>query len=214
MSTTDPAKGLSLGVVILAAGASSRMGRPKLLLPWGPTSVIGHLLEQWRALADAKQIAVVCAEAARELLGELDRLDFPQAQRIFNPQPERGMFSSIQCAANWDGWQPELTHWAISLGDQPLVRTKTLGNILECTAAGPDSICQPSRNGRGRHPVILPAAAFARLKNCPDDNLKQFLAAADLCVGRCEMDDPGLDLDLDEPSDYQRARKLALKNAP
>ena len=46
------------GVVILGAGASSRMGRPKLLLPWGDTSIIGHLIEQWRALA-AAQIAVV-----------------------------------------------------------------------------------------------------------------------------------------------------------
>ena len=214
MSTTEPSKGLSLGVVILAAGASSRMGRPKLLLPWGHTSVIGHLLEQWRALDNAKQIAVVCTEAARALLDELDRLEFPQAQRIVNPQPERGMFSSIQCAAKWDGWQPELTHWAISLGDQPLVRTTTLRNVLECAATGPESICQPSRNGRGRHPVILPAAVFARLRDCPDDNLKQFLAATDLCVGRCEIDDPGLDLDLDEPSDYRWARELALKNTP
>ena len=214
MSTPKRSKGLSLGMVILAAGASSRMGRPKLLLPWGHTSVVGHLLEQWRTLNSAKQIAVVCAEGARDLLDELDRLDFPQAQRIFNPQPQRGMFSSIQCAANWDGWQPGLTHWAISLGDQPLVRTTTLRNVLKCAAAGPDSICQPSRNGRGRHPVILPAAVFARLRNCPDETLKQFLAAADRGVAHCEMDDPGLDLDLDEPSDYQRARELALKNVP
>lgn len=213
MSTTDESMELSLGVAILAAGASSRMGRPKLLLPWGHTSVLGHLLEQWRALNSAKQIAVVCAEGARALLDELDRLDFPQAQRIFNPQPGRGMFSSIQCAASWDGWQPGLTHWVISLGDQPLVRTTTLGNALQCAAASPDSICQPSRNGRGRHPVILPAAVFARLRNCPEENLKQFLATADLCVTRCEMDDPGLDLDLDEPSDYERARALASKNA-
>ena len=41
---------MKLGVVILAAGASSRMGRPKLLLPWSGTTVIGHLLNQWRAL--------------------------------------------------------------------------------------------------------------------------------------------------------------------
>ena len=36
------------GVVILAAGASSRMGKPKLVLPWGKTSVLGHLIEQWK----------------------------------------------------------------------------------------------------------------------------------------------------------------------
>ena len=37
-------KNQPLGVIILGAGASSRMGRPKLLLPWGDTSVIGHLI--------------------------------------------------------------------------------------------------------------------------------------------------------------------------
>jgi len=39
---------LRIGVVILAAGASSRMGQPKLLLPWNDTSVLGDLLNQWK----------------------------------------------------------------------------------------------------------------------------------------------------------------------
>ena len=51
---------VALGVVFLGAGASARMGRPKLLLPWGGTSILGHLIGQWRALA-AEQIAVVGA---------------------------------------------------------------------------------------------------------------------------------------------------------
>jgi len=49
-----------LGVVILAAGASSRMGQPKMLLPWGKTSIIGHLIEQWQQ-GRPEQIAVVTA---------------------------------------------------------------------------------------------------------------------------------------------------------
>ena len=66
-----------LGVIILGAGASSRMGRPKLLLPWGDTTVIGHLIRQWRELG-AAQIAVVHRPGRlRKLDAELDRLDFP-----------------------------------------------------------------------------------------------------------------------------------------
>ena len=94
----------ALGVVILGAGASSRMGRPKLLLPWRGTTVIGAILRQWRELG-AAQIAVVLRPGDAPLAAELDRLDFPRADRIENPQPERGMFSSIVCAANWPGWQ-------------------------------------------------------------------------------------------------------------
>jgi molybdenum cofactor cytidylyltransferase len=199
---------MKLGVVILAAGASSRMGRPKLLLPWGGITVIGHLLRQWQTLG-ATQIVVVCAAANTELADELDRLGFPSANRVFNPQPERGMFSSIQCAASWSGWQPNVTHWVITLGDQPQVRLETLKCLVDFAAAHPASICQPSHKGRGRHPVILPAGAFSRLKDSQATNMKEFLSAGGYSMARCEVDDPGLDLDLDEPADYERALTLA-----
>ena len=201
---------MNLAVVILAAGASSRMGRPKLLLPWENTTVIGHLLRQWQTLG-ARQIAVVCAATNTALAAELDRLGFPPANRIVNPQPERGMFSSIQCAAGWHGWQPNVTHWAITLGDQPQVRLETLRRLSDFAAAHPASICQPSSNEREKHPVILPANAFSQLKDSRAANLKEFLGACGRSVVRCEVDDPGLDLDLDEPVDYERA--LALANA-
>jgi len=95
---TNPA----IGVVILGAGASLRMGRPKLLLPWRGTTVIGHLLKQWRNLG-AAQISIVLRPQDAPLAAELDRLGFPRTDRIENPQPERGMFSSILCAAGWPG---------------------------------------------------------------------------------------------------------------
>src|ERR1019366_4402288 len=111
--TQSPAEqAFSVAVIILAAGRSARMGRPKLLLPWGGTSVLGHLIEQWQA-AGATQIGVVCAARDQTTQAELDRLSFANDSRIGNPAPERGMFSSIQCAAQWPGWQAAITHWAI-----------------------------------------------------------------------------------------------------
>ena len=72
---------IALGVVILGAGASSRMGRPKLLLPWGDTSIVGHLIRQWHLLG-AEQIAIVCRAGDKPLTDELNRLDFPPTARI------------------------------------------------------------------------------------------------------------------------------------
>ena len=198
---------MKLAVVILAAGASSRMGRPKLLLPWKETSVLGHLLRQWQTL-NAAQIAVVCTAVNQALHEELDRAGHPRSHRILNPNPERGMFSSVQCAASWDGWLPNITHWAMALGDQPLVQTETLRGLLDFARAHSDQVSQPSRNGRGRHPVILPATVFRRLKDSTTENLKQFLVTSGVAVARCESGDPGLDLDLDEPADYERALVL------
>jgi molybdenum cofactor cytidylyltransferase len=195
------------GVIILGAGASSRMGRPKLLLPWGRVSIVGHLIQQWREL-QAAQIALVCAAGDQDLQAELDRLGVPKPDRIFNPAPERGMFSSIQCAARWSGWKPQLTDWVIGLGDQPHVRSETLRALLDFKAAQPDRICQPSFNGRPRHPVILPRTEFELLKEARVENLKLFLQSRAHIVSLLDLDDPGLAFDIDRPGDYARAVRL------
>ncbi len=194
---------LIFGVILPGAGASARMGRPKLLLPWRDTTVIGQLLRQWRELG-AAQIAVVHRPDDAPLAAELDRLDFPVADRIENPQPERGMFSSIVCAANWPGWKREIASWAIALGDQPHLRLATLRQLLAFHAAHAGAICQPEFGGHARHPVILPRAAFAELKQTPAATLKDFLKFASLARVQCSVADAGLSLDMDTPDDYQR----------
>ena len=145
---------LRLGVAILGAGASLRMGQPKLLLPWRGTTVIGHLLSQWQELG-AAQIAVVLRADDQALAAELDRLDFSRQDRVVNLQPERGMFSSIVCAANWSGWQTNISNWALVLGDQPHLQPTTLRQLLEFSAEHPAAICQPESGGKAGHPVIF-----------------------------------------------------------
>ena len=198
----------SVAAVILGAGRSARMGQPKLLLPWGGTTVLGHLIEQWQALG-ANQITVVCAPGDLAVRAELDRLSLPEENRICNPAPERGMFSSIQCAAQWPGWQAALTHWAIVLGDQPHLQPQTLRQVLDFSAAQPAKLCQPAHHGHGRHPVLLPKPLFRQLAASTAATLKEFLAAQDQQVALCELDDPGLELDIDRPEDYARAVDLA-----
>ena len=210
MTPSPAARGFSVGVIILAAGRSARMGRPKLLLPWGGTSVLGHLIEQWRALG-AEQVAVVCAPGDVAVPAELDRLGFPAQNQIINPAPERGMFSSIQCAAQWPEWQASLTHWAIMLGDQPHLQPQTLRRVLDFSAAQPARICQPARLGHGRHPVLLPKTLFRQLAGSTAATLKDFLVAMPGEVALCEVDDPGMEVDIDRPEDYDRAVDLATK---
>jgi molybdenum cofactor cytidylyltransferase len=194
-------------VVILAAGASVRMGRPKLLLPWRGTSIIGHLIAQWRELG-AAQIAVVCRPGDDAIQVELDRLAFPRADRIHNPNAGQGMFSSVQCAARWSGWRDALTGWAIVLGDQPHLQASTLRQLVVLHEKHPAAICQPRFEGRVRHPVILPRVVFTGLRTAVTVTLKDFLSET---VGEkieCVVDDAGLKLDLDRPEDYDKALNL------
>jgi molybdenum cofactor cytidylyltransferase len=245
-----------VGVVILAAGRSRRMGRPKMLLPWGQTTVLGHLIRQWQelearhgdevvpplprerenprqAIRESKdqmynaqipsakslpakgegegftalrQVAVVCAEDDAAIAGELNRLRFPAEQRISNPDTERGMFSSIQCAARWNGWQAELTHWVLVLGDQPHLSDGTLRRLLDFAAEHAGEVCQPIYKGHRRHPVVMPKKIFRELADSAAHDLKHFLSL--FAGATCEVDDPGLELDMDVPEDYERARGI------
>ena len=194
-------------VAVLGAGASVRMGRPKLVLPWGSTTILGHLLEQWRRLG-AAQIAVVCAPGETAVAEELDRLAFATAHRIINPTPAAGMFSSVQCAARWDGWDAGITHWLLTLGDQPHVRESTLYSVLNHAGQHSANIFQPGFHGRPRHPVVFPDSIWRSLAQSSVANLKEFLQVSAGQVKLVEVDDAGLDLDIDRPEDYERARVL------
>ncbi|MGH7973753.1 MAG: nucleotidyltransferase family protein [Limisphaerales bacterium] len=198
------------GVLILAAGSSQRMGRPKLLLPWRQGTVLAHLLAEWRTLG-SRQTVVVHGPTNPELEAELDRLGVAGSDRVMNSAPSRGMFSSIQAAARWQGWSESLTHIAISLGDQPHLRRGTLSGVLGLAARTPNAICQPARSGKPRHPVLIARQIFFELCNTSATTLKEFLARR--AVTFCESDDPGLDLDMDSPEDYQRALALQERSA-
>jgi molybdenum cofactor cytidylyltransferase len=199
----DPAK-LTFGAVILAAGASTRMGRPKMLLPWGGTSILGHLIGVWNKIG-AAQVGVVLSPAS-PVAGELDRLHFPDENRIPNPDPVRGMFSSIHSAASWAGWSRSLTHWVLVLGDQPHLHPATLQALIEFAENHPDKICLPSRGGHRRHPVILPAAVFGEIAGATENTLREYLGIRTPATALIEIDDPGLDLDIDRPEDYEEAK--------
>jgi molybdenum cofactor cytidylyltransferase len=203
----EPGRSIRWGVAILAAGASVRMGCSKLVLPWGRSSVAGRVLRLARTFP-AAQVAFVIAEDDDVMNDELRRLRVPLAARITNPEPQRGMFSSVQGAARWEGWRHGLTHWAVMLGDQPQLDPATLTTLVAFAVNHPRAICQPARNGRPRHPVVLPERAFRRLATTRSLTLRDFLDAHRTLVRLVECPDPGLDLDLDSPDDYRRLRPL------
>lgn len=193
---------LAFGVVILGAGASSRMGRPKLLLPWRDTTIIGHIIRQWQELS-AKQIVIVHRPNDTLMAAELNSLGFSQSDRIENPQPEQGMFSSIRCAANWNGWKEDIASQVIVLGDQPHLPLDVLRAFLKFHQENPDSVCQPEFEGRLRHPVVMPRKVFDQLERTPAGTLKDFLKLIPRPIVQYPTNEAGLSLDVDTPEDYK-----------
>ncbi len=182
------------------------MGQPKLLLPWGTTSIVGHLLRQWTA-AGALQVCVVHSDQDHVLSNELDRLGVSLSCRVANNRPDADMFSSILCGAASDCWLPAISHCAIVLGDQPHLRSSTLSMLIEQGRRNPEKITQPIANGHRHHPVLLPMKMLRSLPKSGARTLREFLKSREV-VG-VECDDPGLDLDIDRPEDYRRALAIA-----
>lgn len=194
----------TLAVVLLAAGHSRRMGRPKLLLPWNNTSVIGHQIQVWKNLG-ARHFGLVTAADDNAMAAELDRLNFPPGERVVNSNAQSGMFDSIRCAVQWAGWSDAVTHFAIVLGDQPHLPPQMLEALLDFAGANEDRICQPFCGGHYRHPVILPRTVFCQIKSTGAKTLDEFLKGQSDFRRAFETTEPAFDLDIDTPGDYQRA---------
>lgn len=194
---------ISVGALILGAGASTRMGQPKLLLPWRGNTVIGHIIQTWRGLKTAT-IAIVTRPNDAALAVELDRQNIPLNQRIENPNHAEGMFSSVLCAAKWAAAQPEISHWAIILGDQPHLRPEDLRALLDLSAQNKTAICQWMCGGKTGHPVMLPHSLIQGLAASTAGTLKEFLKLTAAPRVQLEVSDAGLLLDMDTPEDYKR----------
>ena len=88
---------------------------------------------------------------------------------------------------------------------------QTLHALLDFSAGHPEKICLPGQGGHRRHPVLLPKERFSQLADSTTTDLKEFLGTMTPQVSICELDDPGLGLDIDLPDEYQRAMDLGVK---
>jgi CTP:molybdopterin cytidylyltransferase MocA len=193
-----------IAAVILAAGASSRMGRDKGLLPVpGGGTFLSRLARSLLEGGCAEVVAVVgTAEPAFRSAVERERL---QVRLVRNPDPSRGQLSSLREAL--DDLAPRAPRAIVMAPvDLPLVASSTVRAVIEAWARSGAPVVRPSWRGRHGHPVLFDARVLAELR------------AADLSLGArvvvrahagesvdVEVDDPGAFQDIDTPEDYRRA---------
>ena len=120
-----------------------------------------------------------------------------RVRRIVNPDPSRGMFSSIQagvCEADSDPV-------AVLPGDMPFVRPATIVRVLEA-ARGTQALVSPRFNGRRGHPVMLPLDVTAAIVSAaPAAMLNEVLRPFRDRVVNVDVDDPGVVRDVDVRED-------------
>lgn len=199
-----------LGALLLAAGGSTRMRRPKLLLQWGDQTVIGASLG---ALLDApiEWIGLVTG-ALGDSISRRARTAYrlwpatgekPFLRVVHNPAWQEGMGRSL--ALGLEHVRPHLDGLFIALGDMPAVSTEIYRVLAERFRRHPDQILRPVYQGRPGHPVLFPMALLTGAKPAGDEGLRQVLTAHKERVRMIEVEDAGVVMDLDTPEAYRSA---------
>ncbi|MGB8214102.1 MAG: nucleotidyltransferase family protein [Anaerolineales bacterium] len=194
-----------VSALLLAAGESRRMGQPKLLLPWGDTSVLGQVIATFAA-AEIADILVVTGGARAQLEELVEGLakQYP-VRAVYNPEYASGeMISSIQAGLAALGPGPCAT--LIGLGDQPQVREATIRAICAAYSQTGAQLVFPSFGNRRGHPWLAGRPCWGELLALPrSTNPRQFLNAY---TGRIEyvQADGSILQDLDTLEEYLRQR--------
>jgi molybdenum cofactor cytidylyltransferase len=180
--------------VVLAAGASTRMGEPKALLRTPDGRRYVEAIAETARAGGCDEVVVVLGPPH----GEAIRAALPSLRTAWNAEPERGMLSSVQA-----GVQTLAGHALIWPVDIPFVAPQTVRTIVMHGG----TIVVPVHNGRGGHPLRLAHAYLAEIMTLdPARGLKALLESHAAEVTRLPVDDANVLVDVDTPDDYARTR--------
>jgi len=187
-----------ISAILLAAGQSKRMSRPKMILPWRDTTVIGYVL---KTLMDAglKDISVITGGHQQEVKQAI--LSLP-VRIVYNPDFEKGeMISSIITGLKSLEEQTEAA--LIVLGDQPQIEPEIVENIVDTYHQRGEKIIVPSYRMHRGHPWLLHRSfwneIFALGKG---KSMRDFLSRREKEIYYLNVDTSSVIQDLDTPDDY------------
>lgn len=191
-----------ISALILAAGESRRMGQPKMLLPWGQTTVLGQVITTFQQ-AGIEDVIVVSG-GSREQVEEIAR---PYGARcIFNADYASGeMLVSLK--RGLAAQLPQTRATLIGLGDQPQIQIGTVRLICETFQRTEARLIVPSFQMRRGHPWLVERSLWNELlAMSPGQSPREFLNQFSSEIQYVPVDTPSILADLDTMEDYQRAR--------
>jgi molybdenum cofactor cytidylyltransferase len=188
-----------LAAIILSAGASSRMGRPKALLPYREGTFLEHLIQITRN----PRIGVtrVVLGAGAEEIRTIAKLD--PSMVVLNSNWEQGQLSSIrEGIRSLEGMDTDGI--ILCPVDHPLVSAALVSDLIgRCYSEG-KTIVLPTYKGRRGHPVIFSSALYDKLLAAPEDKGARAVVwahAAD--VLEVPTDEEGVVLNINDPDMLQ-----------
>ena len=138
-----------ISAIILAAGESKRMGEPKQLMPFGQSTILEKAIDNLLSSA-VNEIIVVLGYKAEEVLKTIATKPVKIA---INPDYKQGMSTSIIAGLSLIARQAQAV--MLALGDQPLVDSQTINQLIEEFYNHDKGIVVPTYHGKRGHPVIF-----------------------------------------------------------
>lgn len=188
--------------VVTAAGSAERFGGKKLLAPVEGESLLDHTIRSLLEGGVTEVIVVVGTDARRELERDVNAMNDSRVRPVENPDPSRGMFSSIQvgvATANGDAL-------VVLPGDMPYVRAETVRAVIAKYRERP-AIVSPRYKGKRGHPVVMPLSLRDEIAaTAPSANLHEVIKHHQDERVDLDVEDAGVVRDVDTPADLERPR--------
>jgi molybdenum cofactor cytidylyltransferase len=183
--------------IILSAGASRRMGTPKALLPLDGETFLDRLIRLFSEVAVTP--IVVLGHQAEQIRAGIQR--GASVRFAVNPDPERGMLSSLQCGL--EAVPPEAEAVMFTPVDHPNLETSTLEKLIRHFNTEPAPVTIPTFHGKHGHPVLIARALIGELLALPttaqaSDVIHRYRSQ----TAYISVDDPAVTTDVDDPSAY------------
>ena len=199
-----------ISAVILAAGASRRMGQPKMLLPWGNTVIIQKVVSTLLSSGVTQPVMVTgrSAENIKQVI--------PTDSIIWAHNPDYENTEMLQSLKIGLKVLPEnASAFLIVLGDQPQIEVSIITQIIAAFKTNHAAITIPSYQFRRGHPWLVSREMLPELLALPADaTLRQFLNAHADAIAYLNVDTPSVLMDLDTPADYEKQKPPGTSEKP
>lgn len=190
-----------VSAVILAAGSSTRMGRPKLLLPLEGLSLVRRVAQE--SVASRVEQTIVVTGAYRD--GVVRELAGLPIELVHNPEHEQGMSTSLR--AGLGALKSDAEAAIVLLADQPLIDRTVLDGLIGLYVSTGAPIVRPSYAGTPGNPVLWDRALFGALMlQEGDKGGRDLLGARRGEVAYLSVADSSMMLDVDTPEAYEAVR--------
>ena len=190
-----------IAAVVLSAGESSRMGRPKALLPIEGETFIGRIVGSLKRTQVGK-ILVVLGHNAGPLAAAIRALP---VEILINPNYQLGQLSSLQVAVRNLLSDPDCEGMLVHLVDHPYIDASLVDRMIRQFYESKKDIVVPRCRGKRGHPVLFSRRLFGELLDAPmDQGAKAVVNAHGDATLEIETDDEGITVDIDTPELYRQ----------